>query len=375
MKTKIISMLILILLYTIAIKDTITLYYVSGPVFSSFVSNIPHNIIIPIVLVESFFSIIFLLPTIMVIKDLNKENPPTKPEFNVIIISLVFFPISTWINNYISGFYQYSVVVLILGFLFAVIWARLYLTGIEREPESKIIIENEKIMDGIYSIIQEYEFFRCPVKTGLTAYPISMQLKFGKQMERQAFLKKYSGEYKKIKSNLDPFFKNAIYSKLYNPSPNEYLLRYDTRFNLNINRRGNYNLDMGIYNTEMNAWFSIMSCGILSLILVSIFFKLINSGDEIYISEQILIPLFLISFFSLYSGYVYLSTKNRRIWAKKCDDALKNSIQKMIDCGAAHIQNNDMDPKNFPLKLRHDDYLGLVYEKKGENNFLGYFKK
>jgi hypothetical protein len=29
----------------------------------------------------------------------------------------------------------------------------------------------------------------------------------------------------------------------------------------------------------------------------------------------------------------------------------------------------------FPIKLRHNDYKGLTYEEKGNNNYVGFFEK
>lgn len=47
----------------------------------------------------------------------------------------------------------------------------------------------------------------------------------------------------------------------------------------------------------------------------------------------------------------------------------------LIDYGIDLVRESDLDPMDFPLKLRHDDYEGLVYERKGKNSFMGFFKK
>ncbi|WP_255553852.1 MULTISPECIES: hypothetical protein [Methanobacterium] len=35
---------------------------------------------------------------------------------------------------------------------------------------------------------------------------------------------------------------------------------------------------------------------------------------------------------------------------------------------------NNLNPEMFQIKLRHNDYDDLIYEKRGQNNFVGFLK-
>lgn len=51
------------------------------------------------------------------------------------------------------------------------------------------------------------------------------------------------------------------------------------------------------------------------------------------------------------------------------------SVQKLIDEGRILYRKEKIKTADYPLKMRHDDYDGLIYEKRGKNNYLAYFKK
>lgn len=56
----------------------------------------------------------------------------------------------------------------------------------------------------------------------------------------------------------------------------------------------------------------------------------------------------------------------RRVLGERHDEELKRSVQSLIDFGVQFVKNNDLNPDIFPIKLRHNDYDDLIYEKKGK---------
>jgi hypothetical protein len=56
------------------------------------------------------------------------------------------------------------------------------------------------------------------------------------------------------------------------------------------------------------------------------------------------------------------------------DKELKKSVQILIDFGVQFCMENNLNPEMFQIKLRHNDYDDLIYEKRGQNNFVGFLK-
>ena len=54
------------------------------------------------------------------------------------------------------------------------------------------------------------------------------------------------------------------------------------------------------------------------------------------------------------------------------DPEIKETVQELINYLKRFFKENNIDPSNYPLHLRHNDYEGLRYEKRGENNYTAY---
>jgi hypothetical protein len=78
---------------------------------------------------------------------------------------------------------------------------------------------------------------------------------------------------------------------------------------------------------------------------------------------------------SIYIYLVWLIMRRRHFLGEKHDENLKKTVQMLIEYGLKSIRNEELDPKDYPIRLRHDDYEGLIYEKKGKNDYVGFFKK
>lgn len=90
--------------------------------------------------------------------------------------------------------------------------------------------------------------------------------------------------------------------------------------------------------------------------------------------QEILI-LLIIGLPSLNLYFAWLITRRKNYLGKKYDADLKIAVQRLIDYGIIFINQKNLNPNNFPIKLRHDDYYGLNYEVKGINKYVGFFIK
>ena len=85
----------------------------------------------------------------------------------------------------------------------------------------------------------------------------------------------------------------------------------------------------------------------------------------IYYSSIILIIILI-----FYVFYILPISINKI--AKQYDDELKQEVEALITKIKHYIKENKLDPKKYPLKLRHNDYEGLTYEKLGKNKYISY---
>ncbi|MDP3567113.1 hypothetical protein [Sediminibacterium sp.] len=194
-----------------------------------------------------------------------------------------------------------------------------------------------KLVEGLCVYVMRLDPMRAPVSVGVTQYSISVLFMFLFNGNRQKFLVKNRPDInKRVKEIMDSFYKEAMGSS------------------------GNGKLE-----------------SIVFLILVLIMLGLSTAALVIFdlnlFNLLLLGVLLFVVFFYLY--LVWASTCGRRILAKRYDGDIKLAVQCLIDYGIEFVRENDLDPLDFPLKLRHDDYDGLVYEKKGRNKFVGVFKK
>lgn len=117
----------------------------------------------------------------------------------------------------------------------------------------------------------------------------------------------------------------------------------------------------------------------LVYLYIDVFFILaITIGITDFYSLSIVqgcLVLLLIGLPLLYVYFLFIIPKRRNVLGERHDEELKRSMRILIDFGVQFCKDNNLDPDMFPIKLHHDDYEGLIYEKNGKNNFVGYLKK
>ena len=65
--------------------------------------------------------------------------------------------------------------------------------------------------------------------------------------------------------------------------------------------------------------------------------------------------------------------KNRNLIFGRYDEELKTQANKIINYFKNFLKENNLNPKDFPIELRHDDYDNLTYENKGKK-FIAYVR-
>lgn len=79
----------------------------------------------------------------------------------------------------------------------------------------------------------------------------------------------------------------------------------------------------------------------------------------------------------VFYAYYYLRNVNIKIRekiAQKNDKRLREDAHKIIDYMRGFFKKERLNPKDFDIMLRHNDYKGLAYEKKGKHKYIAYVK-
>lgn len=197
-------------------------------------------------------------------------------------------------------------------------------------------IDSSKVIIGLSAYMTELDSFRPPLMLGISPLSFTGTLELLlKQQAKSYFIKKNTKLNQKIKKEIHNY-------------------RYDTK----------------VDSEEMKVP--------LMLILAVIFVTLaITLGITVIYSLTILqmsLAVFIVGLPLIYLCFSYIVPKRRSAVGERHDEELKRSVQSLIDFGVEFCNDNNLNRDIFPIKLRHDDYDGLIYEKKGQNNYVGYLK-
>lgn len=193
-------------------------------------------------------------------------------------------------------------------------------------------------IEGLCAYIMEFEPSRPPVPVGIIPYSFSTF--FGlmsKQKQRNYFVRNNPDLYQKTREEMESYFKNAA--------------KFDFKENLSL-------------------YFYLLVLSVLVLgisIIISNFYSLSIFQGSLFLII-IALPIF-------YLFIVWILMRRRTFFGRKYDDNIKKAVQELIDYGIELLKENNLDPKDFPIKLRHNDYNGLIYEKNGKNKYMGFFEK
>lgn len=197
--------------------------------------------------------------------------------------------------------------------------------------------QTEKMIDGLIFHINQLDEGRIPVPLGFSpnSFKIIFQLLFtGK---RNYFVRNNPDLYQKTQKILEDFFKDNLDSED------------------KLNKRNSF-------------YWTVWIILVLGLPTLAVILFNLSLFSTIFMGM-------ILSLLGFYIVIARISTTHRNILGKKYDEDIKLAVQLLIDHGIVLIRENGLDPVDFPIRLRHDDYNGLVYEKKGKNKFVGVFKK
>jgi hypothetical protein len=160
----------------------------------------------------------------------------------------------------------------------------------------------------------------------------------------------------------------------------EFLSKNKERSQVKLNKKFYQEIveNMKAYRTDTEVSSKDLTVLFLSLIAVLMFLGLGSAIVSVIFSLSLLqgvIFLIILSIPTLYLYFAWMGTRRRNYLGKKYDENIKRAVQHLIDYGRNKIIEENLNPKDFPIKLRHNDYEGLIYEKKGKNNYVGFFKK
>jgi hypothetical protein len=192
-----------------------------------------------------------------------------------------------------------------------------------------------KTIEGLSAYITELDSLRPPSKFGLSSqsFAVTMEL-----LLKQS-LKSY-------------FIKN-------NPEINQKVLGY----------MHDYRTDK-VDSKEMILLIAYVYAFIFFIVAITIGITLIYSLST---GQCILIGI-IVSILLLYTYFSFAVRKRRNNAGERHDEEIKRSVHSLIDFGVQFTENRNLNHNMFPIKLRHNDYNGLIYEKKGENNYVGFLK-
>ncbi len=188
----------------------------------------------------------------------------------------------------------------------------------------------EKLVEGMHIYITQLDFYRPPISFGLLpwSYKLLFKLLF-KSMSQYYFFSHCKDLYRKTRKDLDPFFKALLKVSL---------------------------KDHFILYVVIMGWliFSVIICvTIFKEILISILFSVI------------------IGLSGLYLIMAWSFTKRRRIAGETYNEEIKVVTQGLIDYSIEFFKKEGLNPLEFPIKLKNDDYTGLSYKNNGKN-YMGY---
>lgn len=194
----------------------------------------------------------------------------------------------------------------------------------------------DKIIEGLCVYIMELESLRLPINVGFTT-PYSRGTYFDLRFRRNRkfnFIRNSPDLHQKIQSDLGSYSKNSY------------------KFRLR---------DIALFFIS----FFVTTVVITLLVIIS---KFVSNRLLIIIASWFISFGFIYFLFWIYAGH-------KRVIGEKYDGDIKGAIQELIDYGVEFVRENDLDPEDFPIKLKNNDYDGLSYEKRDENYYLGYFRK
>lgn len=196
-------------------------------------------------------------------------------------------------------------------------------------------MENSREIEGLRLYIMELDPLRIPIKFGIYPYSFSTYFEFLFKNKERNLVKKNKIFYRETLKNMKAYRK-----------------------------------DTEVSPKELTILFSSLIAVLMFLGLGSALISVITSLSFL----QGIIFLILIAIPTFYLYFAWMGTRRRNFLGKRHDTTIKHTIEMIIDHGNNYIKENNLNPVDFPIKLKHNDYENLIYKKQGQNDYIGYFK-
>lgn len=198
-------------------------------------------------------------------------------------------------------------------------------------------IDSSKIVGGLGAYVTELDSLRPPIMFGAT-----------------------------------PLSSTVFLELLFKWREKSYFIKNNRELNRKVLRKMHeYRTDTNVDLKEMQVPIIVLSVSMLSILAISLGIAFIYSVSLV----QYLLISMIIGLPIVYLSLAFSVMKRRSGLGERHDEALKRSVQSLIDFGVQFTENNSLNPDMFPIKLQHDDYDGLIYKKMGKNNYVGVFEK
>jgi len=155
---------------------------------------------------------------------------------------------------------------------------------------------------------------------------------------------------------------------------NDLVAKYHPKFKYKVDDFFNYyrNLLSEYYNGKKGKF----GFKLISLFILIVFFSI---SSMVLLSANFPFLGFAVTFPSLIFGAFLIVFFIRSEFEKAgnqvslyIDSKIKENVQQLLNYLKQFFKENNINPSNYPLHLRHNDYEGLRYEKKGKNKYIAY---
>ena len=205
-----------------------------------------------------------------------------------------------------------------------------------RTSMSKLEIKLVDMYESLRLNIMEHDSLRLPISWGIFPLPLNSTFEILMNGRKKDIFKK------------DHIFYNEI---------SKYIKSYRYDFEISKSDKMYINITLILCMTFI----------VVTSVLTIVYFSLT--------SLQGILFTIIIGFPAIYVFLVGIIRRRRRTNGEKHDPDLKKIVQMLIDYGVKIINENKLDPQDYPIKIKHNDYDDLRYEKQEDNSYLGYFKK
>jgi hypothetical protein len=200
---------------------------------------------------------------------------------------------------------------------------------------SKLEINPGDMFESLRLNIMEYDSLRPPISWGLFPLPINSTFEILMNGKKRDIFKKDIIFYKEISKYINSY-------------------RYD--FEVSKSDR------IYIFVTLILS----MTFVVVTSLLTIVYFSLTTLQGILFTA--------IIGFPTFYIFLVGVIKRRLMTSGKKHDTDLKKVVQMLIDYGVELLSENNLDPHDFPIKIKHNDYDFLNYEKQENNSYLGYLR-